>query len=44
MVLSGNACVWAAQKVPFHNGKEKGRVFLGRSVEGGGFSEDKEKI
>lgn len=33
--LSGNACVWAAQKAPFHNTKEKGRIFLGRSVEGG---------
>lgn len=27
--------MWAAQKVPFHNGKEKGGVFLGRNVEGG---------
>ena len=34
--------MWTAQKAPFHNGKEKGRVFLGGSVEGELFREQRE--
>jgi len=36
--------VWAAQKAPFDNKKEKGKVFLGGSGEGRLFREQRENM